>query len=51
MSEGEEMCNFQIDIGYEPQYEDNFKRPPACMTESPTFNFCEHSETLGLCSK
>jgi hypothetical protein len=35
MSEGEEMCNFQIDIGYESKYEEHFRRPPACHTQSP----------------
>jgi hypothetical protein len=39
MSEGEEMCNFQIDIGYESKYEEHFRRPPACHTQSPDFSF------------
>jgi hypothetical protein len=39
MSEGEEMCNFQIDIGYESKYEEYFRRPPACHTQSPDFSF------------
>jgi hypothetical protein len=49
MSEGEEMCNFQIDIGYESKYEEHFRRPPACHTQSPDFSFCDHKETSGLC--
>jgi hypothetical protein len=47
MSEGEEMCNFQIDIGYESKYEEHFRRPPACHTQSPDFSFCDHKETSG----
>jgi hypothetical protein len=38
MSEGEEMCNFQIDIGYESKYEEYFRRPPACHTSDSIGN-------------
>ena len=49
MSEAEEMCNFQIDIAYDLEYEDSFARPPACVTRSPDFSFCKVKELAGVC--
>ncbi|XP_052806354.1 peptidyl-glycine alpha-amidating monooxygenase B-like [Mya arenaria] len=49
MSEEEEMCNFQIDIGFRPQDADHFERPPACSAPSPGFRLCDHPQTSGIC--
>ncbi|XP_052806210.1 peptidyl-glycine alpha-amidating monooxygenase A-like [Mya arenaria] len=49
MSGGEEMCNFQLDIGFRPEDADHFRRPAMCTAESPTFRFCDHEETAAIC--
>ena len=51
MSAGDEMCNFKIDIGYDSIYDENYRRPPACISQSPDFNFCDNEDTSRLCSK
>ena len=48
-NDDEEMCNFQVDIGYDIQHEEYYARTPACISESPSFNFCDHEETTDLC--
>jgi hypothetical protein len=44
-----EMCNFNIEFGYKAEHESYFRRPLGCMTDSPTFSFCNHDQTSGIC--
>ncbi|XP_063399199.1 peptidyl-glycine alpha-amidating monooxygenase-like isoform X2 [Mytilus trossulus] len=48
-SDGQEMCNVDIQLGYELKHEDSFKRSSACMTQHPKFSFCDHEATSGIC--
>ncbi|XP_076113532.1 peptidyl-glycine alpha-amidating monooxygenase-like [Mytilus galloprovincialis] len=48
-SDGQEMCNVDIQLGYEFKHETSFKRSSACMTQHPKFSFCDHEVTSGIC--
>uniref|UniRef100_A0A194APP9 Copper type II ascorbate-dependent monooxygenase C-terminal domain-containing protein n=1 Tax=Pinctada fucata TaxID=50426 RepID=A0A194APP9_PINFU len=46
----DEMCNFDIDFGYDPKFKESFGVATACETETPAFSLCDHKEVNGLCS-
>ncbi|XP_062602370.1 peptidyl-glycine alpha-amidating monooxygenase A-like [Saccostrea cucullata] len=46
----EEMCVFEIDFGFEDQYQDEFKRPLGCIETSPTFSFCKVKPLESVCN-
>ncbi|XP_071120581.1 peptidyl-glycine alpha-amidating monooxygenase-like [Mytilus edulis] len=48
-SDGQEMCNVDIQLGYEFKHEESFKRSSGCMTQHPKFSFCDHEATSGIC--
>ena len=49
LSDGEEMCNVDVNFGYEIKDEKHFTRTGLCVTTIPEFSFCDHEQTAAIC--
>ncbi|XP_062619988.1 probable peptidylglycine alpha-hydroxylating monooxygenase 1 [Saccostrea cucullata] len=49
LTDQQEMCNFEVNFGYESRYSKEFKRSFACMSNTQEFSFCKTKALHGFC--
>lgn len=50
MNDADEMCNIEVEFGYDPKYFDEFARSNLlCQKPSPDFSFCDQPGLYGEC--